>query len=622
MTTYVYINTVSGQASPSTKFYTTPQDPAPTGLAFNTLANAELDASIRARTDDIIFTCVGATDDGPTTISNNLLGTSVTVIGDVVGPKWDDNAYTIAQIGAGVDALSIVVQKNITVKNVQVTQSGNNFNARGVSFAPAAGSASCTLDGVICRIGGTGGGIGYGMRHTGSTTSTWTIRNCIVYLFNSPAIVRDGITGNGNAPNTIYNSIVYGFSVGAGVGMLYFDTVKNCAVFNNTTDYTPYGGDILANNASDDGFGTSAVVPPNWALEFVNPANGDFTPVAGGTILDAGIGPSADAAVPALDIAGNSRSGATCDIGSAQLAAQGVITIGSINGGNAVLSGQLGVAVTGTLLDTVTIAEVIDSEAKVVSVFGAWSATSPTAATFTCPTYIAAQLRYGSSTLRLSDGVTPATHSMQVNAPAGFGYDSTTTLSATSPNYSLWRTDAGVLQVVIGEDQCEYETRTDQNNGTVVVGGDGHYTIDPDTAYVTSQVVSFGYRFYDKTDRTWGAQATVTVTVNAPGVAPPTLTQPLPDATVYNGSAYSGSADDYFAGATSYTSTAWPPGLSMTSAGVVSGTYTGGNASGTVTITAINSGGTIDDTMGWTGFAVAPQQKSGGSTAIGIGIAI
>jgi Putative Ig domain len=86
----------------------------------------------------------------------------------------------------------------------------------------------------------------------------------------------------------------------------------------------------------------------------------------------------------------------------------------------------------------------------------------------------------------------------------------------------------------------------------------------------------------------------------------PVLVIPIPDQTLYNGVSYPGNADNFFDFATSYSSTPFPPGITMDSSGIVSGTYTGGDASGTVTVTATNTYGSVQDTFAWTGYANAP----------------
>ena len=56
------------------------------------------------------------------------------------------------------------------------------------------------------------------------------------------------------------------------------------------------GGSTIDYCASDDGDGTNAVSPSgsDWANEFVDYANGDFTLLYTGNLYDAGVGPSAD----------------------------------------------------------------------------------------------------------------------------------------------------------------------------------------------------------------------------------------------------------------------------------------------------------------------------------------
>lgn len=141
------------------------------------------------------------------------------------------------------------------------------------------------------------------------------IENCIIYGFP-----RRGIEIDDNACTVkIYNCTVSGANTVDGIrgSASSTDTAKNCASFNNNDDFDTI--DTIDYNASDDGDGTNAVdwtaEATDWAANFNDYANGDFTPL-NVDLPGAGIGPGSDAAVPTTDIIGNARSGATCTIGA------------------------------------------------------------------------------------------------------------------------------------------------------------------------------------------------------------------------------------------------------------------------------------------------------------------
>jgi hypothetical protein len=108
---------------------------------------------------------------------------------------------------------------------------------------------------------------------------------------------------------------------------------------------------------------------------------------------------------------------------------------------------------------------------------------------------------------------------------------------------------------------------------------------------------------------------TFTWTVNAV----PELIAPIPDANVYNGQVINGEASNWFRYATSYSSTPFPATITMNAAGTITGTYTAGAASGTVTITATNASGSVQDTFAWTGTVSAPE---GGAAGHGLNFSI
>jgi len=114
---------------------------------------------------------------------------------------------------------------------------------------------------------------------------------------------------NASIWNTIATGFYYGIRFGGATGKCYHNVaydsgaygivdqgdtstvIRNCASFANDDDWY-FGGTVDADyNASDDGDGTHSVSPSgsDWDNEFVDPANGDFTPLNTGNIYHAGI---------------------------------------------------------------------------------------------------------------------------------------------------------------------------------------------------------------------------------------------------------------------------------------------------------------------------------------------
>jgi hypothetical protein len=160
----------------------------------------------------------------------------------------------------------------------------------------------------------------------------------------------------------IYNSTISGF--GSAIdrsGDSY--TVTNCAVFDNTDDFSniPSG---VSYCASDDGDGTNSVSPSggSWANEFNDAANGDFTLLTGGNLENGG---TTITGGPSTDIDGDSWD-ATPSIGADEYVASGGgttdLTTNEVIGGVPVLDSiSLGVEHAATLSEIVAGTPIVDS---------------------------------------------------------------------------------------------------------------------------------------------------------------------------------------------------------------------------------------------------------------------
>lgn len=162
-----------------------------------------------------------------------------------------------------------------------------------------------------------------------SANANAELENCIIWCSITRAAGSEGIYANNSNSLTIYNCTIENFN--DGVERDDGDVVlKNCANFNNDDDLDGASQTEDTFNASDDGDGYDAVDWDNeatdWVANFEDYANGDFTPLDA-DLPTAGDGPSNDAAVPTVDIAGNTRSGTTCTIGAFEYQAAGGISI-------------------------------------------------------------------------------------------------------------------------------------------------------------------------------------------------------------------------------------------------------------------------------------------------------
>jgi hypothetical protein len=70
-------------------------------------------------------------------------------------------------------------------------------------------------------------------------------------------------------------------------------------------------------------------------------------------------------------------------------------TVTSVNADSPIQSAQNGVPVTGTLLENITAARVVDSTGKIVDVFPSWTG-SGTSGSFNAPNFLTAGLKFGS----------------------------------------------------------------------------------------------------------------------------------------------------------------------------------------------------------------------------------
>jgi len=88
----------------------------------------------------------------------------------------------------------------------------------------------------------------------------------------------------------LYNAIIEGAVTGVDISAGVTAELKNSAIFNNGNDINDGATSTIDYNATDDGDGTHVIAPldSDWANEFSDYANGDFTLIAGGNCEDGG----------------------------------------------------------------------------------------------------------------------------------------------------------------------------------------------------------------------------------------------------------------------------------------------------------------------------------------------
>lgn len=223
---------------------------------------------------------------------------------------WDTGKFiwNLTDLAYGVD-----LEEAVELDGLQI-QANNTGRIIEVS-----GAGVPTINNCGIRQSGNGQGIYI------NNASSGFIGNTIVY---------QGASGTGTAyychggsTVLIYNCVGEGFGSSRGI---YENTstvtAKNCAMFNNSDDFS--GVSTIDYCASDDGDGTNSVQPSDWTTVFEDYTTGDFNLKSTDTdLMDNGVGPSVDANVPATDVTGDTRSGATCDISIDEYVAGGVTLV-------------------------------------------------------------------------------------------------------------------------------------------------------------------------------------------------------------------------------------------------------------------------------------------------------
>lgn len=179
---------------------------------------------------------------------------------------------------------------------------------------------NCGVDGCIAIAGATNEAA---IELSGGSAHRVTNNICV-----SSSGCPSGILSFWTSDITSLSNTIYGFNVGYDKRNGAGDLVLNNLIFACATCFAG-----SYSTGSDYNFSSDATAPGSNSLinqttnPFVDSSNGNYHLAARSAPIGAGIGPGADSTIPTTDIDGDTRSGATTDIGAdLYVAAGGVIT--------------------------------------------------------------------------------------------------------------------------------------------------------------------------------------------------------------------------------------------------------------------------------------------------------
>lgn len=184
----------------------------------------------------------------------------------------------------------------------------------------------------VIEAGATGGGI-----RINDSGASWDLWNCTVINDQGPGGADEGIYFDNGVTHRAFNCTIRGFTSGierdAGTAI-----VTNCIAYENTDDFE--GTITILTCGSDDGDGTDPQAPldGNWANEFTDHVNHDYSLKSGGNMVGKGTD-NPGSGLYSDDIINVARS-STWDIGAFEFVAVGGVAPTSVLSGP--LVGPLG----------------------------------------------------------------------------------------------------------------------------------------------------------------------------------------------------------------------------------------------------------------------------------------
>jgi hypothetical protein len=303
---YIFCDSDNGVTTPGTLYQTSAAWPANSDR-WSSIASAIANTTIQGLADDLTFLVQGANNFAAFNTAALTAALSVLVEGDATGAVWDDSKATCSgSAGGGVATLALAVPQ--TVRNIQLINGLSTGTPRGVFCI---GTGACILDGLKVKFTGVtlnAGGAGV----TATTAAAVTVQNCIFDVISPNSnTTAAGINLTSTSVGNFYNCVFRGRAGQANTP----DNCVNCVFFEFSSIGASSSGNYK-NCVTVTGTGTNPVTVSDFALVFQDYERFDYRLRANSPLIGAGIGPTADAAVPTTDIAGNTRSGSTTTVGA------------------------------------------------------------------------------------------------------------------------------------------------------------------------------------------------------------------------------------------------------------------------------------------------------------------
>lgn len=238
--------------------------------------------------------------------------------------KWNASKY---RISSSSNVLTCG-ERDIKIDGLQLENTSSSTSDRSLLLTnPGSGSVALyeySNNVLRCQNATSGERQGIMFTSSGNAGSVANIWNNVIYDGTTGNSASAGInhTTDGDVTVNAYNNTILNFYHGIDASEP-FKTINNIA--QDCTDGFAHtgawegGSDYNLSDIAADAPGGNSV---EATLDFVNKGADDFHLAAGDSeAINAGIGPGSDAAVSVTDIDGDTRSGATCDIGADEIPA-------------------------------------------------------------------------------------------------------------------------------------------------------------------------------------------------------------------------------------------------------------------------------------------------------------
>jgi len=370
---------------------------------------------------------------------------------------WDATRYRLSHTAfTSMQVLMSISEDYVSVKNLQFEWTGDTVanTIRCIHILATAASNKLLFDSCRFRYTGTLTGYGHNIIELDGINDIADIHNCIFKYTSSGT--ASAVFADHAVTVDVYNCVFNGapYCIHRDEGTV---TARNCAYINTVTANTL--GTVGTDYCIFTG-GTGNNVAPlsaDWDNEFVDEANGDYTPVAGGNIINAGVGTTDSA--PALDFNDVSRDAGSCDIGVAEVS-----------------------TTTSTSSTTTTSSSSSSSTASTVSTTtSSSSSSSSTASTVSTTTSSSSSSSSSSST---ASTVSTTTSSSSSSSSTASTVSSSTSTSSSSSTISTTSTTSSSSSTVSTTSSSSSSSSSSSTVSTTTTTTDTTYTLpNPDTLY-------------------------------------------------------------------------------------------------------------------------------------------